>query len=190
MSADAGHLAQIKCCSNLYDDGHPDWLRRIAYLPVFLVFGTGIAVNNTRAIFEAFLKVQSAFVRTPKYRIEKASDTWLGKKYGPRAAWVTLFETIIAFYAAHAVYLLFAHWQWFDGFLFILAAGLFSVAALSLWEPFSSALAAAEDGAGGQEENHIGGIAMEAGYSPNLPNGTANGVNAVGLERTVFRGPR
>jgi hypothetical protein len=124
---------------------YSDWLRRLAYLPVFMVFGTGIAVNNTRAIFEAFLRVKSAFVRTPKYQIEKKSDTWLGKKYGPRAAWVTLFESLLAMYAFSGVYMLLVQWQWFDLFLFILALGLSCVAFWSLWEPFSSAIAGADD---------------------------------------------
>ena len=52
---------------------YTDWLRRVLILPALIAIGVGIAVNNTRAVFEALLGVQSGFVRTPKYGIG-ASD--------------------------------------------------------------------------------------------------------------------
>jgi cellulose synthase/poly-beta-1,6-N-acetylglucosamine synthase-like glycosyltransferase len=60
---------------------HKDWLTRAKYLPFLMSIGIGLAVNNTRAVFEALFKKQSEFARTPKYRVESDSDEWLGKKY-------------------------------------------------------------------------------------------------------------
>lgn len=40
--------------------------RKLAYLPVVTLFGIGIAVSNTRAVWEALRGKASAFVRTPK----------------------------------------------------------------------------------------------------------------------------
>jgi cellulose synthase/poly-beta-1,6-N-acetylglucosamine synthase-like glycosyltransferase len=60
---------------------HRDWLTRVKYLPFLMSIGIGLAVNNTRAVFEALFKKQSEFARTPKYRVESAADEWLGKKY-------------------------------------------------------------------------------------------------------------
>ena len=40
--------------------------RTLLLLPVMICFGCGLAVNNTRAVIEAVLGVESAFIRTPK----------------------------------------------------------------------------------------------------------------------------
>lgn len=45
------------------------WLRYVPYVPVALAVGAGIAVNNSRAVIEAFFDRKSEFVRTPKYAI-------------------------------------------------------------------------------------------------------------------------
>ena len=49
---------------------YPDWKRRIKYLPFLMCLGTGIAVNNTKAVLEALLNIESGFIRTPKYGIQ------------------------------------------------------------------------------------------------------------------------
>ncbi len=60
---------------------HTDWITRAKYLPFLMSIGIGLAVNNTRAVFEALFNQQSEFARTPKYRIEGRADEWIGKKY-------------------------------------------------------------------------------------------------------------
>ncbi len=60
---------------------HRDWVTRAKYLPFLMSIGIGLAVNNTRAVFEALFNQQSEFARTPKYRIEANADEWIGKKY-------------------------------------------------------------------------------------------------------------
>ncbi|RME90782.1 MAG: glycosyltransferase [Candidatus Hydrogenedentota bacterium] len=53
---------------------YKDWKRRIQYLPLLTVIGTGIAINNTKAWLEALIGKKSSFVRTPKLRLEKNTD--------------------------------------------------------------------------------------------------------------------
>ena len=60
---------------------HEDWMSRLKYLPFLMSIGIGLAVNNTKAVFEAMLNKESEFARTPKYHIENNSDEWIGKKY-------------------------------------------------------------------------------------------------------------
>ena len=60
---------------------HKDWITRVKYLPFLMSIGIGLAVNNTRAVFEALLNKESEFARTPKYRVETETDEWIGKKY-------------------------------------------------------------------------------------------------------------
>ena len=60
---------------------HADWMTRLKYLPFLMSVGIGLAVNNTKAVFEAVFNKQSEFARTPKYRIEGDTDEWVGKRY-------------------------------------------------------------------------------------------------------------
>ncbi|WCL48750.1 cellulose synthase family protein [Leptospira sp. GIMC2001] len=53
---------------------YKNWKRRLGFLPVMVMIGTGIAVVNTRAWLEAMLGIQSGFKRTPKLKIESSSD--------------------------------------------------------------------------------------------------------------------
>jgi hypothetical protein len=64
-----------------------------------LLFGTGIALSNTRAIVEALANVRSSFVRTPKFRIEQVADTWRGKRYASPISWFSLVEVLLAVYS-------------------------------------------------------------------------------------------
>jgi cellulose synthase/poly-beta-1,6-N-acetylglucosamine synthase-like glycosyltransferase len=75
-----------------------DWKRRLWAFPFLLIFGTGIALNNTKAILEAVFNVQSEFVRTPKFRIERGSDTWVGKRYHAPLPWLSVGEMLLALY--------------------------------------------------------------------------------------------
>ena len=63
---------------------YPDWLHRLRYFPYLLIFGTGVALSNTRAIFEAFSNVRGTFVRTPKFRIEHPQTPGWGNATGRR----------------------------------------------------------------------------------------------------------
>jgi len=45
---------------------HRDWRRRVVLIPFLVALGMGVAVVSSRAAVEAFLGVDSGFVRTPK----------------------------------------------------------------------------------------------------------------------------
>ncbi len=55
-------LAQLFAQRALY----PNWLRRTAFFPLFMAGTIGLAVNNSRALFQAALGKRTPFVRTPK----------------------------------------------------------------------------------------------------------------------------
>ncbi|MGB9912580.1 MAG: cellulose synthase family protein, partial [Candidatus Kapaibacteriota bacterium] len=44
---------------------HVDWRNRILLFPVFLAGSMGLAINNTKAVFEALIGKKSGFARTP-----------------------------------------------------------------------------------------------------------------------------
>jgi cellulose synthase/poly-beta-1,6-N-acetylglucosamine synthase-like glycosyltransferase len=58
-----------------------EWVARLKYLPFLMSIGIGLAINNTRAVFEAMMGKHTEFIRTPKYHIEDSQDEWIGKRY-------------------------------------------------------------------------------------------------------------
>lgn len=78
--------------------GPETWLRRVRYLPTLFFIGIGVAVNNTRAVLEALAGVRGSFVRTPKFRIERVTDTWAGRLYGARFDPTSVVESVVALY--------------------------------------------------------------------------------------------
>jgi len=116
-------------------DLYPDWTRRLWAFPALLVFGTGIALNNTKAILEALLNVRGAFIRTPKFRIEKRSDTWVGKRYRAPMPWLSLLEALLALYCVYGVSLFLRRSRYLiDPFLLLYSIGFATVAGMSVWE--------------------------------------------------------
>jgi len=83
---------------------HTDWRARIKYLPFLMSIGIGLAVNNTRAVFEALFNKHTDFARTPKYRIEGDGDEWVGKKYRQSVAVQPLIELALGLYFTATVF--------------------------------------------------------------------------------------
>lgn len=112
-----------------------DWKRRLWAFPALLVFGIGIALNNTKAILEAVFNVQSAFVRTPKFRIEHVSDTWVGKRYHVPIPWLSIGEALLALYGVFGlVYGIRYGTLLMNPFHLLYTVGFFWVATLSFVE--------------------------------------------------------
>ena len=83
----------------------PDWRPRLRSFPYLLIFGTGIALNNTKAILEALCHMQGTFVRTPKFGIARPTDTWVGTRDRVAFSWLSLGELVLAVYSGYGVYL-------------------------------------------------------------------------------------
>jgi cellulose synthase/poly-beta-1,6-N-acetylglucosamine synthase-like glycosyltransferase len=83
------------------------WLRTLLYLPVLMALGIGLTITNTKAVLEALAGKQSAFARTPKYRVESKQDRVRATKYRKRLGWIPWAELLIGTYFAFtAVYAL------------------------------------------------------------------------------------
>ncbi len=110
-----------------------DWKRRIKFLPFLMCLGTGIAVNNTRAVLEALLNIKSGFIRTPKYGIKKRGERWQDKRYGIPLNAVSVIEFIMGLYSLAGLLLfLFFSKYLVSPFLLIYTAGFFYVFFLSV----------------------------------------------------------
>ncbi len=80
------------------------WLRSLLYLPLLMSLGIGLTITNTIAVLEALVGKQTAFARTPKYRVESKKDRVGAKKYRKRLGWVPWIELLIGTYFALTVY--------------------------------------------------------------------------------------
>ena len=83
---------------------HADWITRARYLPFLMSIGIGLAVNNTRAVFEALFNKQTEFARTPKYRVESRGDEWVGKKYRQSDVVQPIIELALGLYFTATVF--------------------------------------------------------------------------------------
>jgi cellulose synthase/poly-beta-1,6-N-acetylglucosamine synthase-like glycosyltransferase len=80
------------------------WYRTFLYLPALMALGIGLTVTNTKAVLEALVGHQSAFARTPKYRIEKKRDRNIAAKYRKRLGVIPWIELAIGSYFALTVW--------------------------------------------------------------------------------------
>jgi cellulose synthase/poly-beta-1,6-N-acetylglucosamine synthase-like glycosyltransferase len=83
---------------------HADWVTRARYLPFLMSIGIGLAINNTKAVFEALFNKQSEFARTPKYRVETDADEWIGKKYRQSFVVQPMIELALGLYFTATVF--------------------------------------------------------------------------------------
>jgi cellulose synthase/poly-beta-1,6-N-acetylglucosamine synthase-like glycosyltransferase len=79
------------------------WPRALLYLPFLMALGIGLTVTNTIAVIEALVGRQTAFARTPKYRLESKKDKFRAAKYRKRLGWVPWVEIVIGSYFALTV---------------------------------------------------------------------------------------
>jgi len=75
-----------------------DWGRRMLYMPVLALLGTGLALSNSIAIARGLLGRSMPFRRTPKFRVEGQGDRWSGNCYALPFEWVTIGELALAAY--------------------------------------------------------------------------------------------
>ncbi|HEX5109470.1 MAG TPA: cellulose synthase family protein [Vicinamibacterales bacterium] len=83
---------------------HKDWITRAKYLPFLMSIGIGLAVNNTRAVFEALFRKESEFARTPKYHVETQADEWIDKKYRQNFVVQPVIELTLGLYFTATVF--------------------------------------------------------------------------------------
>ncbi len=104
------------------------YLRTLCYLPVMICFGCGLAVNNSRAVFEAVIGRTSGFVRTPK-----RGDT-VRKAYTLKKNPLHLVEIVVGLWCAVGVVLYFGSHHYLIGhFMLLYATGFLSIGIGSWW---------------------------------------------------------
>lgn len=106
-------------------------IKRIGFLPFLTCIGVGIALSNTRAVFEAVFKIKSGFVRTPK------SGYFKKAQYRVNAPILPIFEILLGLYCLFSLYYYFEAEKYLVGpFLLIYACGFLLVGIRSFRESF------------------------------------------------------
>lgn len=84
---------------------YPNEKWRFWLIPLAMAIGIGMVFSNTKAVLEAFFGIKSGFVRTPKYKVENAKDSWLqvATKYRRKKGWLPVLELLFALYFVGAV---------------------------------------------------------------------------------------
>jgi cellulose synthase/poly-beta-1,6-N-acetylglucosamine synthase-like glycosyltransferase len=116
---------------------YKDWKSRIKFIPLLMCLGTGMAVNNTKAVLEALLNLPSSFIRTPKYGIRNRCDAWQGKYYAIPLSTLSIIELLFGLYSLLGLCLfLFFSKYLVSPFLVIYTSGFFYVFFLSVMQGY------------------------------------------------------
>src|SRR5580692_9006626 len=109
------------------------WYRTFLYLPFLMSLGIGLTITNSKAVLEALLGIQSAFKRTPKYRVEKRGQKSKAAKYRKRLGIVPWIELLIGCYFALTIWYAIANENYFTvPFLLLFVVGYWYTGLLSL----------------------------------------------------------
>jgi len=109
------------------------WPRTFLYLPFLMALGIGLTLTNTRAVMEALFGVQSAFKRTPKYRVQSKADRALGQKYRRRLGLVPWLELLVgAYFVLMCWYAMSSENYWTIPFLLLFVLGYWYTGLMSL----------------------------------------------------------
>ncbi len=121
------------------------WLRTFLYLPPLMALGIGLTITNSKAVIEALIGKQTAFARTPKYRVlTKQDKTAAAKKYRKRLGWIPYIELLVGTYFALTVWYAIANENYFTvPFLFLFVFGYWYTGLMSLLQGRFDSLVAA-----------------------------------------------
>ncbi|MBD3420394.1 MAG: glycosyltransferase [Chitinivibrionales bacterium] len=101
--------------------------KKFFFIPIMMFIGTGLAVNNGKAVLEALFRVKSPFHRTPKKGEKK------GSVYKPLKEITNVFELLLGMYCVLSVYMFFGYTNFIvSPFLMLYASGFIFVGLLSI----------------------------------------------------------
>lgn len=109
------------------------WYKTFLYVPCLMALGVGLTITNTKAVMEALFGVQSAFARTPKYRVKEKGEKSQAKVYRKRLGIVPWIELAIGCFFAWTVWYAFSTENFFTvPFLLLFVFGYWYTGLLSL----------------------------------------------------------
>lgn len=115
---------------------NPSWRHDLRFLPSLMGLGIGLSVNNARAVLSGLFHRGGVFERTPKYGIEKHSDSWRSKSYTTRADISVILERLLAIYSIGCFVVAWKLEMWWSiPFLLLFMHGYIYMTVLSITPP-------------------------------------------------------
>src|SRR6202047_1452395 len=114
------------------------WMKQMLLLPCLLALGIGLSLNNARAVLEAIFNHHSDFTRTPKYGIERKSQSWRTCKYRALKSTLPIAELAFGIYFSYFVWFALSKRQFLSvPFLLMFQGGFLyvSLSSLAPWWP-------------------------------------------------------
>ena len=115
---------------------HPHvWLKRWAYLPLLMLLGTGLSLNNSIAVWQGLFRQGGQFLRTPKFHVESTADVWQRSSYRLPLDAVWFGEVGLLIYALAAAYVAIDTGTWGSApFMLLYALGYGLMVVVGLWQ--------------------------------------------------------
>jgi len=111
-----------------------DWLKYIAYVPVAISVGVGMAINNSKAVFGALLGKRSEFVRTPKFAVTTKHDTWRSRHYASSKEITAIIElTLGGLFFLQTIYAIYVGYIGWIPFLILIQFGFLYTGFMSIF---------------------------------------------------------
>lgn len=124
-----------------------EWKDKIKFLPFLMSMGVGIALNNSRGIFEALFGEESAFERTPKFGVnsQAGKHDWRrrARSFGQRGSFMPFLEIGYGIYVTICILLCLQQGMMLCfslPFLIVFAVGYYYVGIYTLWGSWLSKL--------------------------------------------------
>lgn len=111
-----------------------DWLKYIAYVPVAISVGVGMAINNSKAVMGALLGKHSEFVRTPKFAVTTKQDPWRMHHYASTKEITAIIElTLGVLFFLQTIYAIYVGYIGWIPFLILIQFGFMYTGFLSIF---------------------------------------------------------
>lgn len=120
---------------------HPKtWKRSIIFLPALMAAGVALTLINAKAVIEALLGKESAFIRTPKFGLGgKAVGKTQQLKYRARSGWLPYLEIAMGvFFSAMVLYAIETYNFLAVPFLMLFVGGYYWAGFSTLYEEYQS----------------------------------------------------
>ncbi len=131
-----------------------DWKRALLLMPALMASGVALTLVNTKAVFEAFFGIKSAFARTAKYAVGDRKVKIDNPEYRRRSGWLPYAELAVGAYFVLMVKFAIDTWNFpAIPFLLLFVAGYWWAGFSTLYQEFQGRLRWQRERAAALEKN-------------------------------------
>jgi hypothetical protein len=92
---------------------NPRFIDRLRLLPILILIGFGLSLNNALAVFEGLTRKETgSFNRTPKFNVTAENKNWLQAKYVSQISHLVWVEFGLCLYGLLSMVILYHHLGW------------------------------------------------------------------------------